>query len=142
MSLVLEFTLTVIAIDIGSCCVTERPGECPSSGEVGITIHECNNDMDCENPKKCCSVGGGAGQMCRNPVYSEFIEMCVSVIVCVCICICYFVACLLEVTFYSTCSFDFVVVSLSSSIGLFRPSQLHADDSGLCFCVCLTSFEH
>ena len=86
MSLVLEFTLTFI--DIGSFGVTERPGECPSSGEVGITIHECNNDMDCENPKKCCSVGGGAGQMCLNPVYSEFIEMCVSDCVCVCILFC------------------------------------------------------
>ena len=84
MSLVLEFTLTVISTDIGLFGVTERPGECPSSGEVGITIHECNNDMDCENPKKCCSVGGGAGQMCRNPVSSEFIEMCVSDCVCVC----------------------------------------------------------
>ena len=91
MSLVLEFTLTVISTDIGLFGVTERPGECPFSGEVGITIHECNNDMDCENPKKCCSVGGGAGQMCRNPVSSEFIEMCVSD----CVCVYVFFACLL-----------------------------------------------
>ena len=91
MSLVLEFTLTVISTDIGLFVVTERPGECPFSGEVGITIHECNNDMDCENPKKCCSVGGGAGQMCRNPVYSEFIEMCASVFVCVYVIFCMFI---------------------------------------------------
>lgn len=49
-------------------CVTDRPGECPPS-EVGIAIHECDDDFECENPKKCCSIG--AGQVCVDPVFGE-----------------------------------------------------------------------
>ena len=52
-------------------CVAEKPGQCPPSGEMGITIHECDDDNGCEDSKKCCPVGGGAGQMCRDPVFSE-----------------------------------------------------------------------
>ena len=103
---------SLITVD-GMLDVTERPGECPSSGEVGITIHECDNDMECEHPQKCCPVGGGAGQMCRNPVYSEFIEMycvcglcvcvwvCAHVCVCVCLCECVLFKCIFVKVIYS-----------------------------------------
>ena len=69
--------------------VTERRGECPVSDEVGMAIHECDSDMECESPKKCCTVG--IGQVCRDPVFGEFIYYYTHNLllsgVCVCACV-------------------------------------------------------
>ncbi|KAL8578639.1 hypothetical protein ACOMHN_007097 [Nucella lapillus] len=47
----------------------EKPGRCPVSNEMGITAYECSRDSECPNSMKCCTVGGRAGRVCREPVF-------------------------------------------------------------------------
>ena len=57
-------------IECSGACVAAKPGECPAAGGVvGIAVQQCDNDLDCKDSRKCCSIG--AGHQCRDPVYGE-----------------------------------------------------------------------